>query len=845
MIVLILVLVLVGSGGGDPPNKVTELPKKGPVEPPQLVIKEKEPPKKQDPVPPKVPVLHEPADAAEVARLRQEIEGPLASFPDPPDRAQTFRVGRVAPPGPDGFRSLADACAAARQGGATIIEIHDNGPLFEPSVPLVSRRNLVIRAGAGYRPLLIWERAGAAKSLLAIEGGNLTLEGLDVLLKWGDEPTRKPEAPARDSLFEVSGGDFAARDCTFTAAGKLPQGISLVQLASKGGPARCRLSRCYARGDSLTLLTAKGTGVDALMDGCLIVGGEQPLLDITADGGTVFTLRLLRSTLLAGKTLARVQSPAGKDVSPTVKFLAWDALLAHPGGEPDGDLLRLGNGVADTNVTWRAVNSVYAGWGNLLASGPRQIAPNAKDDWRTLWGYRGGDKVLIDPWPRARPLAPEESGPGPYNPMGTAVHFAANSGPGPVGADLSVVPAGPASWLALLSERLITTPLPLPGGEIPEIPAGNDGRYHGGKITLKGTIDLGQFLTLKAQQGGLGPKVVLEVSGVGEQKTSPIQLQGTDLVLAFKHWNSAKPLTLVPNPTTCADREALIEVTGGSLDLIGASILFPNNIQAATPASMLRVQGGQLRLLKCYLAGPLGKAPPGYRELIHIAGSAENNTELATGCAASESVLLSGKTVLHVQGPEAQVRLQHCIVVAPGDALRFDVGPKAGPRLDLQCLLERNTIAVRGSVFHVANVPPTAGNPNLTGGGRSGIAIQAEANVFVDPFSEPQRRSAMLRFEGDVLPRGLVQWRGKGNGYDEKRLQAYAAAAGADAGRQPHETWARLWGKLAEQQAILLDWSAVPLASFGMDRPQLDCLRLPVRAEIGADLKRLGIVRKK
>jgi hypothetical protein len=201
--------------------------------------------------------------------------------------------------------------------------------------------------------------------------------------------------------------------------------------------------------------------------------------------------------------------------------------------------------------------------------------------------------------------------------------------------------------------------------------------------------------------------------------------------------------------------------------------------------------------------------------------------------------LLSGKTVLQVQGRGAHLRLQHCLVVAAGDALRFDVGAKAGPRLDVQCLLERSTIAVRGSVLRIAGVPKLSGAIEP-------IAIQAESSVFVDPFIETPRRSALLRCEGDVVSRGLVLWRGKGNGYDEKRLHAYVAA-GPNAERQSHTAWARLWGKPGEQQAVLLDWSQVPQAMFPVDRPQLDGLRVPqaLGSPIGADFVRLRIVGKK
>src|SRR5439155_15956672 len=111
-------------------------------------------------------------DAADLARLRADFEGPQRQFPAPPADAPILRVSRAASPAADSFRSLAAACAAAPAGRHGLIEIHDNGPLFEAALPQVSGRSLTVRAGRGYRPLIAWEGAGpSAERFLSFDTG--------------------------------------------------------------------------------------------------------------------------------------------------------------------------------------------------------------------------------------------------------------------------------------------------------------------------------------------------------------------------------------------------------------------------------------------------------------------------------------------------------------------------------------------------------------------------------------------------------------------------------------------------------------------------------------------------
>src|SRR5205823_12928261 len=113
-----------------------------------------------------------------------------------------------------------------------------------------------------------------------------------------------------------------------------------------------------------------------------------------------------------------------------------------------------------------------------------------------------------------------------------------------------------------------------------------------------------------------------------------------------------------------------------------------------------------------------------------------------------------------------------------------------------------NTLAVRRSAIVVKDAPklPAGAEP---------IVIQADDNLFLDPFAEAPPRSAVLAYEGEALSRGVVLWQGKGNGYDEKRLHAYVvASADAVPARQGHQRWASPGGKAGEAPARLLPWPA-------------------------------------
>jgi hypothetical protein len=830
----------------------------------------------------KYPRLYQPRKPLDLARLRKEYRAPPPVAI--PASARRVRVSRSAVADADTFPSLAEACRATGAAKDVVIEVRDNGPLFEKPVE-VTGRNLVVRAGKGFRPLIAWDggvgRPAApprlknpgqkdknqnhkgACCLLAVDHGSLTLEGLDVVVKGETPGAAKPAA-----LFRVTGGHFAARQCTFSVAGKHPHGVAVLQqLGTPPGDQtppswNCLFSRCFARGTALTALNLKSPGGKVLLDRCLLVGGGPPLLRVAGSDRAATTLLVFRSTLVAGKNLLEVNAATAADKTPEVRWHGWDALLAQGNAQVDGDLVALAGGLKANKLRWEAVNCLYAGWKRLLA-GKEEIAGTDLDVWQKRWRRTEGDKAIVPTWPKDAPPEPEEASYRAYRTPETDAGFAATSGPGTLGCDVdALLEDGPAwltarkSWLGVTYQRFLTAPPSLPeDSSPPEVPS-PDGSYTGALIDV-GKENLGRRVRELSQGLKPGSKLVLRLSGSGLCPTDPLRVQGIHLSLYFetpspsgssKKKKKGKATdqgpVLVPHLATAVNRNALIEVEGGTLEMVGCRIRFSNSSLAKLPRYMLQVKNGDLRLFRCRLEGPLTEAPPAYRGLVHLIGSGKADPEKTPAGVVNESVLISGRTVVHLAGTGARLYLRRSLVVAGGDAIHLDPGSTARPPLVVQCLLEQNTVAVKGAVLYLGDAPKL--RPPF-----EPMIVQADNNLFLDPFTELPHQGCLLRYDGEALPRGLLLWQGGGNGYDS-RLHASVVAAGVSQAKPRALPWEQLWGHSGEKTPRPLDFSRFKSAAFSLEKLQLPRLVLPPllrprrgQPPLGADLKALGILVKK
>jgi len=122
----------------------------------------------------------------------------------------------------------------------------------------------MIRAGPGFRPLLVWDRLPSSRANHFISGTNLnlTLENLDFVAKISD-----PGQDEHSELVRLEGGELDVENCTFAMAGRSRAGSSAVQLDPlRGEPSgRCRLVHCLVRAAEAVAVDVRAAGADVTL----------------------------------------------------------------------------------------------------------------------------------------------------------------------------------------------------------------------------------------------------------------------------------------------------------------------------------------------------------------------------------------------------------------------------------------------------------------------------------------------------------------------------------------------------------------------------------------------------
>ncbi|MGH7173409.1 MAG: hypothetical protein ACRELG_24255, partial [Gemmataceae bacterium] len=780
------------------------------------------------------PTLYRPSEPFDAAALRKEIEAPWAA-PAVSGPTVELTVGRL-PPNPSGktFLSLAAACKAVPAGATGIIELRDNGPFFD--IPAaVADRSLVIRAAKGYHPLLVWDvertlderrhsrtgvspvqndrrDAGATPPeeivFLDVRRGNLTLQDIHLAFKW-------PEAPSVGAtVLRVADGDLSVRGCTFSVAGKPRDGVTLARfIATRPQAGRCRFERCYARGAKMSVLDLNAPGTQVLFDNCLLVGEDVPLLQVRAANDRPTRLRVVRSTMICGENLLELRPVKATDHDPAFDWLGWDVLLSRKQPEVGGELLRLHDDITSRHLSWRAINCLYAGWSTLLA-GSTAIAATDVSAWQRLWGRSEGDVVQPERWPTAVFPEPAEVPARTYRTADSLVAFAASTDTEKLlGCNLDRLPPARDNWLSLTFDRYtILAPNVPEDSEPPEISGASDGLFHGAEVNLNQT-DLGAYLQRVQKSYRLAPEIVLRLSGSGERLTTPLHIKGSSVVLYFEPPpKKKKPLILAPGGRGAV--EALLDVEQGNLSIINGTLRFSEAAEACVVPWLIKVRGGDLRLFRTHLEVPPRDSGPAFRGLIALNGSGDTPAERVRSFIANESVLVSAHDALAIDGIGARVLLKQTLVIAGDDAIRLTldpdftrkanglggtgVSPVAGTgKANVQCLLDRVTIAARGAALHLPDVQQ-AGPP------AEPVIVQSHDCGFLNLFRGRAPRPSLVRYDGEALAHGLLIWQSDNDGFDHRLwFGAICTAMPLPDKREEHASWNALWGSAGLRHAKL------------------------------------------
>jgi eukaryotic-like serine/threonine-protein kinase len=878
---LVLIVALI-FGGRTPPSKAKD-PAKPPDPPPIVenfpnekieitpITQLPAPAWKMTVAPFELPIMDTHPDKADRAALGKEYHGPFTAFPEAPSDAKVLRMSRLASAGTDTYHTLAEAFAATKPHHFNVIEIHDNGPIFVPFLSPVKGRSILLRGGEGYRPLVVWDvpkKTSGSQSpprpqntprsqtpfgnegatFCSIAQGKLILDNLDFVMRWSDD------APA--TLFDLPDTDFHARECTFSIAGKSKGAFALVRRhRSKEKPTENRttqtwLKRCYVRGVDMSLLRLQATSNAVFLEESLIVGYHHPLIDMHGRGDDALDLYCVRSTLVAGHILLRWQSQGGKGLSPPILCKILDSILSRDDTiAPPGDMIHLADGGEPRKMTWRAANSVYAGWKQLLSSGSKNIGGTDLEKWHDLWFYRAGDRVRPDTWPNSPPSGLEEQPAGAFLPAQLPpveplrlppVAFAALTGEGSIGCVIGWLPPAPEAWLERTFEPRTVPIIPASDLDPPRIETAADGLYHGERLDVTKVADLGAYLNGKLQKNTPASRVVMHLAGAGPSQTSPLRVKGVrHLVLYFEPAKDPRdPLTLEANPTSSVNRSPLIEMTGGHLELIGARIRLSPVTLVPT---IIQVQEGNLTLTRCRLQGPHTKSASGFNNLIAVANAGPIPTTLQL----RDNVLVAGRLLIQMHD-HVQLKARNNVFLALGDGVHMDVN---SPSARMLHLLDHNTWAVSQTFFTVRTGPEFQA--------AKAVLLHANSNAFLHPFLDEADKSILVRGAEAFAAQGRWSWQGRFNVYDA-RLHAYYAAHEKSAGaKQTRLNWQAVWGQAGEQNPLLL---AGPVAGKTITVEattqaalmlQLDRLALPsdLRGDRnqnppGADLFVLGIKKK-
>ncbi len=811
-----------------PPSQPVENENPTPVSRDKPVVMKPDPikdPSPPPPVPTRFKPLYKPSELIDVKQLRARVEKPWANLQPMPADATVLHVGRVAlVKGEEVFPSIEEAYKSSKvpAEGPLVIEIHDNGPLFEAGCVFAGRR-VLLRAAKNYRPLIVWDHARSKSPTLfkVTGGGSLTLENLDLAVKIPELSNQ------RWAFFHVVEGDLNATGCTFSQAGNAPNGVTLSRFEGK----RCRFTRCFARGNQLVALELSAQAAEVLFDGCLIVGGKPALLQVRAAGDRPANLCVVRSTLIGAETLLKLESLGAGIDKPVLRWFGWDSLLSRSHSGFGGQLL-LPVEVGVKGVTWQTVNCLYAGWGLLLA-GPRRVDSNRGiKEWQSLWGLKEGDEVRREMWPLRELLNVETHLPEEYRPdknpdVGVASTL---SGDLPIGSDIDALPSARKSWLRLVPDRFDESSPKVPvESAAPEIPTSAQQLYCGAKINLSemSSYDVGQYLQDRLKEKKFAEKVVLHLYYMNpnskcDVKFTPFAVPtGTSLTIYYEMKGADRqPLKL---EVASSSADAVLAVENGTLELMNVEFRLPD-LSNKYPPVLLKVQG-DLRMHGCRLMTSEKRTPSDFKALIDFYGSGDEAPDKQVNTLVLDQTVLlsytSNPACVRVFGAGSQLLLQQSLLVAAGDGVAFHFAEVLKDRANVQCWFQNCTIAARKSAVVLNNAPP--GDFPV-----EPIFVWSRDCAFLKPFPS-SFTSGVLRSQDASLNRGLLVWRSEGDAFD-KRLNYVAASSSVVLSapppeNQPQVLWEKLWGSQGVRGLVMdSDWPKLTFesGSWGMKLDQFE-----------------------
>jgi len=734
---------------------------------------------------------------------------------------------------PGSYRTINQAFRDLPAEGGRIVLV-GSGPFPVKTDRIENRGRVVVEAAQPEsRPLLVLlEPEGPAVHAL-LEFSNTSLELQNV--HFAVTVTGYDTLP-NDAFLHVSGGDFLARGCSFSARGIPGKSMTAVRLTAGDGPVassaaanaalantpagkpaagnppaadsevlrqKVLLNNCLVRGDRLSAVWSESPLADVVVHESLLVAGQAAALHLDAGEtpGEVIRQRLtlVASTIVSSQTGLDYVPPSADDWKCAVQTV--HTLLASPGGDTAGSLFQLtspdgaeARSSLGNNLTWTTSHSTAPGWKQLA----RVVQPGGADtglatsltQWNLLFGQDSGanDKSFpLRAWPTAPMTQPWELPLSQFD-RDTLTR---------IGVDLEVPGGGPPGCpIAQLSApALVELDAVAIQGRRPAPPPGLLG---GGGVAGTIKIDLNkQDLGAVLASSSLATGTTVIASGQGLCTTSPITIRQAWIRLQFVQM-PGKPLVLVPKERKQAggETDALITVTQGGLDLQGACLaLAPPGSRGAVPRWLISAFDSDLVVRHCRLQGSLndpGNQPRGLIQFRRL----ENSTaprgrpfqaEPLAYLWIDDSQLLGNGRLVDADIAQRVIHLHRTAALSRNTLLALPVAETPGTEgvIDLsQCTL------VAGETCLALD------NPAAGGTGQTRVQFYSDRCVFgPNPgLGNRDRPVTLLSAPANLLRSSQVGWWEMLNGYAAD-VGCFVRDADQPAEKQDFATtWIARWG---------------------------------------------------
>ncbi len=670
-------------------------------------------------------------------------------------RAPVISVRRPGTPG-TGVPMFADALSKTAAGPA-IVEFHGDGPFLITSTSLPASNQLVLRAAAGSRPVLVF----SARDLQAGESclraaGNVTLQGLHLIL------ATTAETPAGIAM--IQGGSLAFQDCTLQSVGPGSAGAALIRIeqTAQAGVGGCVLENCHLSSRDCHGVQFVGAAARVIAGNSLFVFEHgTPFVIGAATGGPSAgrEVRLLHSTVVAGRNALHL-THQGTDPPASVNLVlrrsncfAADsqATLLQFVGWPVSDEALSGKPMAP-GVEWKSEQSALAGWNAMVRLEPQPgasaVVLEGDSGWQKFWRQTPEGTRLLATSP---PLPPR-----PADADAASLSQFGRSRDSDPGCRMAALPAAPRE----LVHRVET----LAGR--PRLPKDFVAFRQEGEPVVFDLTKPGQLNAFLNDRSRCPDGSLVQLRGAGYRAIPALQIENRILHLEFVQAEGA-PLAVRLQPGVEAD--SLITIRGGQVSISNGNFLLPESDRSAFPRTVLEAAGGSLAVLNCTLTGPAAESARLGPLVRWSAG------EGAAGMLIRDSVLLGGQTALAVDLSGRILEIENSILASVGDAVAVSLSDAAHPG---HLFLASATLGGGQSIFSSGPFP-SGEQPVLTVITNDSVALSTSA----------RSPAAMLRLKQAADADRVVWWE-DGVGYASPQLARLAVESGAGDAR----SWSDLWG---------------------------------------------------